>query len=68
MYDAKKTPMEMSSMGVFGKLVGARGFEPPASASRTQRSSQTEPRPVCLQTLFNITHIPRKTNRHLEKT
>ena len=41
----KKTPMEVSSMGVFGKLVGARGFEPPASASRTQRSSQTEPHP-----------------------
>ncbi len=26
-------------------MVGARGFEPPTSASRTQRSSQTEPRP-----------------------
>ena len=25
------------------KMVGVRGFEPPASASRTQRSSQTEP-------------------------
>ncbi len=24
-------------------MVGVRGFEPPASASRTQRSSQTEP-------------------------
>ena len=27
-------------------LVGMRGFEPPASASRTLRSSQTEPHPV----------------------
>ena len=27
------------------KMVGVRGFEPPASASRTQRSSQTEPHP-----------------------
>ena len=26
-------------------MVGARGFEPPTSASRTQRSSQAEPRP-----------------------
>ena len=26
------------------KMVGARGFEPPTSASRTQRSNQTEPR------------------------
>ena len=26
-------------------LVGMRGFEPPASASRTLRSSQTEPHP-----------------------
>ncbi len=25
-------------------MVGARGFEPPTSASRTQRSSQAEPR------------------------
>ena len=30
---------------VFMKLVGARGFEPPTSTSRTSRSSQTEPRP-----------------------
>ncbi len=29
------------------EMVGVRGFEPPASASRTQRSSQTEPHPVC---------------------
>ena len=28
------------------KMVGVRGFEPPASASRTQRSSQTEPHPA----------------------
>ena len=27
------------------KMVGVRGFEPPVSASRTQRSSQTEPHP-----------------------
>ena len=27
------------------RLVGARGFEPPASWSRTRRSSQAEPRP-----------------------
>ena len=26
-------------------MVGVRGFEPPASASRTQRSSQAEPHP-----------------------
>ena len=30
------------------KMVGVRGFEPPASASRTQRSSQTEPHPDML--------------------
>ncbi len=41
-------PMEIDSMGILKKLVGARGFEPPASASRTQRSSQTEPRPDLL--------------------
>src|SRR5437660_1485746 len=29
-----------------GLIVGARGFEPPASRSRTVRSSQTELRPV----------------------
>ena len=28
-----------------GKLVGASGFEPPTSWSRTRRSSQAEPRP-----------------------
>ena len=28
-------------------LVGASGFEPPTSWSRTRRSSQAEPRPVC---------------------
>src|SRR3954453_3260202 len=28
------------------KMVGARGFEPPTSWSRTRRSSQAEPRPV----------------------
>lgn len=27
-------------------MVGMRGFEPPASASRTLRSSQAEPHPV----------------------
>ena len=27
------------------EMVGARGFEPPASWSRTRRSSQAEPRP-----------------------
>ena len=42
----KKIPWKIFH-GIFGILVGARGFEPPASASRTQRSSQTEPRPVC---------------------
>ncbi len=31
--------------GGCGVLVGMRGFEPPASASRTLRSSQTEPHP-----------------------
>ena len=44
------------------KMVGVRGFEPPASASRTQRSSQTEPHPdlkasvteVCLDNISPI--------------
>jgi hypothetical protein len=31
-------------------LVGARGFEPPTSWSRTRRSSQAEPRPDRVQT------------------
>ena len=36
-------------------MVGVRGFEPPASASRTQRSSQTEPHPdSCLYNTSNI--------------
>ena len=35
-------------------MVGVRGFEPPASASRTQRSSQTEPHPD----LGNISVFP----------
>src|ERR1041385_8148092 len=29
------------------RLVGASGFEPPTSWSRTRRSSQAEPRPEC---------------------
>ena len=36
------------------KMVGVRGFEPPASASRTQRSSQTEPHPD----LIGLTGFP----------
>ncbi len=45
-------------------LVGARGFEPPASASRTQRSSQTEPRPDMIneKSDFNITRIRSPAN------
>ena len=44
------------------KMVGVRGFEPPASASRTQRSSQTEPHPDrCIALLpccfINISHF-----------
>jgi hypothetical protein len=38
----------MSLSGVYRclqRMVGARGFEPPASWSRTRRSSQAEPRP-----------------------
>ena len=35
-------------------MVGVRGFEPPASASRTQRSSQTEPHPDLCRRLSNI--------------
>ena len=42
------------------KMVGVRGFEPPASASRTQRSSQTEPHPdlysVFPETVYIIYH------------
>ena len=42
------------------KMVGVRGFEPPASASRTQRSSQTEPHPdLCrkLELSFKFVYI-----------
>ena len=46
------------------KMVGVRGFEPPASASRTQRSSQTEPHPdfesdsaQFLALFYNIIHV-----------
>ena len=35
-------------------MVGVRGFEPPASASRTQRSSQTEPHPDLCRCSSNI--------------
>ena len=36
------------------KMVGVRGFEPPASASRTQRSSQTEPHPDLCRCSYNV--------------
>ena len=35
-------------------MVGVRGFEPPASASRTQRSSQTEPHPDLTDNTFSV--------------
>src|SRR3954451_2688427 len=41
------------------KLVGARGFEPPTSWSRTRRSSQAEPRPV----LHQFSNICRSVRR-----
>ena len=40
----EKTDQKTGRRRIF-KMVGVRGFEPPASASRTQRSSQTEPHP-----------------------
>ena len=41
------------------KMVGVRGFEPPASASRTQRSSQAEPHPDrCTNFLHCSINIP----------
>ena len=36
---------EESSCKCLKRLVGASGFEPPTSWSRTRRSSQAEPRP-----------------------
>ena len=44
-------------------MVGVRGFEPPASASRTQRSSQTEPHPDVQKTVANILALPNTANR-----
>ena len=41
-------------------MVGARGFEPPTSWSRTRRSSQAEPRPDVSTDLYIIT-CPRPT-------
>ena len=44
-------------------LVGARGFEPPASWSRTRRSSQAEPRPEstqCIRILINSFELCRQ--------
>ena len=44
------------------EMVGARGFEPPASASRTQRSSQAEPRPENVHGIhetYNVIHTQR---------
>ena len=38
-------------------MVGVRGFEPPASASRTQRSSQAEPHPDRCTTLYRAVII-----------
>ena len=38
-------------------MVGVRGFEPPASASRTQRSSQAEPHPDRCTTLYRAVLI-----------
>ena len=49
--DEKRAMMVCHNPLIF--LVGMRGFEPPASASRTLRSSQTEPHPaVCPDTRF----------------
>ena len=54
----KKDSQRMSQ--VLEILVGMRGFEPPASASRTLRSSQTEPHPAgdSTYTLPNINATP----------
>jgi hypothetical protein len=46
-----ETP-ERSDMSL-KRLVGASGFEPPASWSRTRRSSQAEPRPECSFATYN---------------
>ena len=35
-------------------MVGARGFEPPTSASRTQRSSQAEPRSDIIKVIVEV--------------
>ncbi len=42
-------------------MVGVRGFEPPASASRTQRSSQTEPHGAAEPERSEGTHPQRMT-------
>ena len=41
-------------MELGGKMVGARGFEPPTSASRTQRSSQAEPRSDIIKVIVEV--------------
>src|SRR4051794_2032564 len=41
-----RKPFDVLAEGLIVKKIGARGFEPPTSWSRTRRSSQTEPRPV----------------------
>ena len=43
--ESEKNAVKRTFVLVGKKMVGVRGFEPPASASRTQRSSQTEPHP-----------------------
>ena len=40
-------------------MVGARGFEPPASWSRTRRSSQAEPRPEYIQCIRSAIRVAR---------
>lgn len=45
---------ELSRCDKEGEMVGARGFEPPTSASRTQRSSQAEPRSDIIKVIVEV--------------
>src|SRR5205823_3064240 len=47
-------PKTLLPNSVFGRKVGARGFEPPTSWSRTKRSSQAEPRPEMRRILAGL--------------
>src|SRR5438067_1316315 len=58
-------PPPFPAVGLLRKHVGARGFEPPTSRSRTVRSSQAELRPVCS---VHRSHEPQVVNANRRTT